>query len=45
MSFDLQLQGLRSLATGGTKGIGAAVVEGLRAAGVQVTATARSAPR
>ena len=44
MSFDLQLQGLRALVTGGTKGIGAAVVEGLRAAGVQVMATARSAP-
>ena len=31
MSFDLQLQGRRALVTGGTKGIGAAVVEGLRA--------------
>jgi len=44
MSFDLQLKGLRALVTGGTKGIGAAVVEGLRTAGVQVMATARSAP-
>jgi NAD(P)-dependent dehydrogenase (short-subunit alcohol dehydrogenase family) len=44
MSFDLQLQGLRALVTGGTKGIGAAVVEGLRAAGVQVMTTARSVP-
>jgi NAD(P)-dependent dehydrogenase (short-subunit alcohol dehydrogenase family) len=44
MSFDLELQGLRALVTGGTKGVGAAVVEGLRAAGVQVMATARSAP-
>ena len=44
MSFDLQLDGLRALVTGGTKGVGAAVVEGLHAAGVQVMATARSAP-
>lgn len=44
MSFDLQLAGQRALVTGGTKGVGAAVVQGLRAAGVQVMATARSAP-
>jgi NAD(P)-dependent dehydrogenase (short-subunit alcohol dehydrogenase family) len=44
MSFDLRLKGLRALVTGGTKGVGAAVVEGLHAAGVQVMATARSAP-
>lgn len=44
MSFDLQLQGRRALVTGGTKGVGAAVVEGLRAAGVQVMTTARSVP-
>jgi len=44
MSFDLQLKGLRALVTGGTKGVGAAVVEGLHAAGVQVMAAARSAP-
>lgn len=44
MSFDLQLQGLRALVTGGTKGVGAAVVQGLHDAGVQVMATARSAP-
>jgi NAD(P)-dependent dehydrogenase (short-subunit alcohol dehydrogenase family) len=44
MSFELQLEGQRALVTGGTKGVGAAVVEGLRAAGVQVLATARSAP-
>ena len=44
MSLDLQLKGLRALVTGGTKGVGAAVVEGLHAAGVQVMATARSAP-
>jgi NAD(P)-dependent dehydrogenase (short-subunit alcohol dehydrogenase family) len=44
MSFDLQLGDRRALVTGGTKGIGAAVVETLRSAGAQVVATARSAP-
>ena len=44
MSFDLQLAGLRALVTGGTKGVGAAVVKGLSEAGVQVTVTARSLP-
>src|SRR5258706_8881716 len=44
MSFDLQLAHRRALVTGGTKGVGAAVVEALRDAGVQVAATARSAP-
>jgi len=44
MSFDLQLAGQRALVTGGTKGVGAAVVQGLREAGVQVIATARSVP-
>jgi NAD(P)-dependent dehydrogenase (short-subunit alcohol dehydrogenase family) len=44
MTFDLQLANCRALVTGGTKGIGAAVVEVLREAGVQVVATARSAP-
>ena len=44
MSFDLQLAGRRALVTGGTKGLGAAVVQGLRRAGVQVMATARSMP-
>jgi NAD(P)-dependent dehydrogenase (short-subunit alcohol dehydrogenase family) len=44
MSFDLQLAGQRALVTGGTKGVGAAVVQGLHAAGVQVMATARAAP-
>jgi NAD(P)-dependent dehydrogenase (short-subunit alcohol dehydrogenase family) len=44
MTFDLQLAGRRALVTGGTKGVGAAVVQGLRKAGVQVMATARSVP-
>lgn len=44
MSFDLQLRGQRALVTGGTKGVGAAVVQGLVDAGVQVMATARSRP-
>ncbi|KGH28495.1 SDR family oxidoreductase [Comamonas testosteroni] len=44
MSFDLQLAGQRALVTGGTKGVGAAVVKGLRDAGVQVATTARSVP-
>ena len=44
MTFDLQLANRRALVTGGTKGVGAAVVETLYGAGVQVMATARSAP-
>ncbi|AKF03970.1 SDR family oxidoreductase [Sandaracinus amylolyticus] len=44
MSFDLELSGRRALVTGGTKGVGAAVVRALREAGVRVVATARSAP-
>lgn len=44
MSFDLQLQGKRALVSGGTKGVGAAVVRGLLAAGVQVMTTARALP-
>ncbi len=44
MSFDLQLAGRRALVTGGTKGVGAALVRGLRAAGAEVMATARSRP-
>ena len=44
MSFDLQLAGRRALVTGGTRGVGAAVVQGLHDAGVQVIAVARSVP-
>lgn len=44
MSFDLQLSGRRALVTGGTKGLGAAVVQGLLEVGAQVMTTARSAP-
>lgn len=44
MSFDLGLRGRRVLVTGGTKGIGAAVVETLHTAGMTVFAAARSAP-
>jgi NAD(P)-dependent dehydrogenase (short-subunit alcohol dehydrogenase family) len=43
-SFDLQLSGQRALVTGATKGIGAAVVDALREAGVRIIGTARSAP-
>lgn len=44
MSFDLGLNGTRALVTGGTKGIGAAVVGALREAGVRVVTTARTEP-
>ena len=44
MNFDLELADRRVLVTGGTKGIGAAVVQALRDAGAQVAATARFAP-
>jgi NAD(P)-dependent dehydrogenase (short-subunit alcohol dehydrogenase family) len=44
VSFDLQLGNRRALVTGGTKGIGAAVVGTLRDAGAQIVATARSVP-
>ena len=44
MSLDLQLTGRRALVTGGTRGIGAAVVESLVDAGANVITTARSMP-
>ena len=42
MSGDLELSGLRALVTGGTKGVGEAVVARLRDAGAKVLTTARS---
>lgn len=44
MNFDLRLSGRRALVTGGTQGVGAAVVRALLDAGMQVMATARRAP-
>jgi len=44
MSFDLQLAGMRALVTGGTRGVGAAVVQALVEADVRVVATGRSLP-
>lgn len=44
MSFDLELENRRALVTGGTKGIGGAIVETLCDAGARVMAAARSAP-
>lgn len=44
MSFDLELGGRRALVTGGTRGVGAAVVAVLRDAGVRVITTARERP-
>ncbi|MAO92199.1 MAG: short-chain dehydrogenase [Rhodospirillales bacterium] len=45
MSFDLGLSGRRALVSGGTKGVGAAVVQALRHAGVQIVTTARALPQ
>lgn len=44
MSFDLGMQGKRALVTGGTKGLGAALVKSLRDAGVEVMTSSRAAP-
>jgi len=44
VSFDLGLTGQRALVTGGTKGVGAAVVASFREAGMRVITTARRAP-
>jgi len=44
MSFDLELKGKRALVTGGTKGVGAAVVRSLVEGGARVVAAARTVP-
>lgn len=44
MSLDLGLTGRRALVTGGTKGVGAAVVEALLAEGARVVVAARTVP-
>lgn len=44
MSFDLHLNGLRAVVTGGTLGLGAAVVKTLAEAGARVAASARTVP-
>ena len=41
MNFDLRLDGLRAVVTGGTMGLGAAVVQTLVAAGARVATSAR----
>ena len=45
MNFDLQLAGKRAVVTGGTRGVGAAVVELLSQLDARVVATARSKPK
>src|ERR1700682_898314 len=45
MSDSLELNGRRALVTGGTKGVGEAVVTALRDAGAKVLTTARSKPQ
>lgn len=45
MRADLEVDGYRALVTGGTKGIGQAVVTRLREMGATVLTTARTPPR
>jgi NAD(P)-dependent dehydrogenase (short-subunit alcohol dehydrogenase family) len=45
MNFNLDLDGRRALVTGGTKGVGAAIVQTLHHAGVRIVATARHQPQ
>jgi NAD(P)-dependent dehydrogenase (short-subunit alcohol dehydrogenase family) len=45
MSFDLHLTGLRAVVTGGTLGLGAAVVKPLVDAGARVATSARRPSR
>ncbi|MCD1599915.1 SDR family oxidoreductase [Rheinheimera aquimaris] len=44
MNFDLHLNGLRAVVTGGTQGLGAAVVKTLVEAGARVATSARTEP-
>ena len=44
MNFDLHLNGLRAVVTGGTQGLGAAVVKTLTEAGARVATSARTVP-
>lgn len=44
MSFDLQLAGMRAMVTGGSRGVGAAVVQALVEADVRVVAASLSPP-
>ena len=44
MTYSLDLEGHRALVTGGTQGLGQAIVGTLREAGVKVLTTARRPP-